>query len=123
MNKVFLIGNLTKDPDFMTTPTDVSVVRFTIAVTRRFQNANGERETDFINCVAWRNLADNITKYCHKGDKVAVAGSMQTRTYEANDGSKRYVTEIVADEVEFISTRKDGSNDDMTPVEDDTLPF
>lgn len=123
MNKVVLIGNLTKDPDFMTTPTDVSVVRFTIAVSRRFQNAYGERETDFINCVAWRNLADNITKYCHKGDKVAVAGSLQTRTYEANDGSKRYVTEIVADEVEFISTRKDGSKDDMTPVEDDTLPF
>lgn len=128
MNKWNGIGNLTKDVELSTTPSGVSVARFTIAVQRRFANADGERETDFINCVAWRNQADNLAKYCHKGDKIAVVGALQIRTYEAQDGSKRYVTEIVADEVEFLTPKKDGEKPkqrpELTPVDDDErLPF
>lgn len=126
MNKWQGIGNLTKDVELTTTPSGVSVAKFTIAVSRRYSNADGQRETDFINCVAWRNTAENLAKYCHKGDKVAVAGAIQVRTYEAQDGTKRYVTEIVADEVEFISTKKDGekgqNRPELTPT-DEPLPF
>lgn len=125
MNKVIIIGNLTKDPELAKTTNGAVVAKFTVAVTRRFTNADGERETDFINCVAWRATAENLCRYCNKGDKVAVVGALQIRTYEAQDGSKRYVTEVVADEVEFVSTKKSAeSYDDMTPVEqDDDLPF
>jgi single-strand DNA-binding protein len=130
MNKWTGIGNLTKDVELSTTPNGVSVAKFTIAVSRRFANADGERETDFINCVAWRNQAENLAKYCHKGDKVAVVGALQTRSYEAQDGTKRYVTEIVADEVEFLNTKKDGDKADkrpeLTPLPEavqDKLPF
>ncbi len=128
MNKWQGIGNLTENPELTTTPNGVSVARFKIAVQRRFANADGVREADFINCVAWRNTAENLAKYCHKGDKVAVVGALQTRTYEAQDGTKRYVTEIVADEVEFINTKKDDDKakkrPDLTPIADDNqLPF
>ena len=121
MNKWTGIGNLTKDPELTMTPNGISVARFTIAVSRRFTNADGEREADFINCVAWRTNAENLTKYCHKGDKIAVVGALQTRNYEAQDGSKRYIMEIVAEEVEFITTKK---SDEHTPVEQgEDLPF
>lgn len=125
MNKAILVGNLTKDVELASTSSGVSVAKFTIAVSRRFTNADGERETDFINCVAWRNQAENLAKYCHKGDKVAIVGAIQIRNYEAQDGSKRYITEIVADEVEFVSTkRSEESYDDLKPVEQDSdLPF
>lgn len=130
MNKVVLIGNLSKTPELAETPNGVKVAKFTIAVQRRFANADGEREADFINCVAWRKQAENIYKYCNKGDKVAVVGSLQTRSYEAKDGSKRYITEVIADEIEFISTKKDGeekvSKPHLTPVDEDEqleLPF
>ena len=106
MNKWHGIGNLTKDVELATTASGVSVAKFTIAISRRFTNADGERETDFINCVAWRNQAENLAKYCHKGDKVAVTGTLQVRSYTTDDGSKRTVTEIVADEVEFLQTKK-----------------
>lgn len=89
MNKVFLIGNLTKDPEMRSTQSGVAVCNFTIAVNRRFKNANGEQETDFLNVIAWRQLAELCGKYLAKGRKVAVTGSIQTRTYEAKDGSKR----------------------------------
>lgn len=122
MNRVILIGNLTKDPELSKTTSDVSVCKFSLAVSRRWGNS----ETDFFNVIAWRGQADNCSKYLHKGSKVAISGSIQTRTYDANDGSKRYVTEIVADEVQFLST-KGGSDDDdsigdMKPI-DDQLPF
>lgn len=128
MNKVILIGNLTKDPEFATTANGVAVVRFTVAVSRRFSNEKGEKEADFINCVAWRSLADNVHKYVHKGDKVAVVGALQARTYEAQDGSKRSATEVIADEVEFVGGKKnDGARGqkqpEMTPVSNEGLPF
>lgn len=103
MNKVFLIGNLTRAPEMRSTQSGVSVCNFTIAVNRRFKNANGEQETDFLNVIAWRQLAELCGKYLAKGRKVAVTGSIQTRTYDAKDGSKRTAWDIVADEVEFLS--------------------
>ena len=132
MNKVILIGNLTKDPEITTTNNGVSVCRYTIAVTRRYANAEGERDTDFINIVAWRALAENCHKFLKKGSKVAVVGNLQNRSYDAQDGSKRYVTEIIAEEVEFLSTKADGTPlepkkeeevSKLQPIDDDGLPF
>jgi single-strand DNA-binding protein len=104
MNKVYLIGNLTRDPETRTTTTGIQVCNFSIAVNRR-RRAEGTQETDFFNIVAWRQLAELCGKYLSKGRKVAVAGSIQTRTYEAQDGSKRNAFDIVADEVEFLSSQ------------------
>ena len=130
MNKCILIGNLTKDPEITTTSNGVSVCRFTLAVTRRFANSEGERDTDFISIVAWRALADNCHKFIKKGSKVAVVGNIQSRSYDATDGTKRYVTEIVAEEVEFLNTRNnegtEGKKEEVTklePIDDDSLPF
>ena len=109
MNKVILIGRLTKDPELRTISTGNATTSFTIAVNRNFTNQNGEREADFINCVAWRKQAENIAKYCTKGSQVAVEGRIQTRNYDAQDGTKRYVTEVIADNVTFLSSRAGGS--------------
>lgn len=108
MNKVFLIGNLTKDPEMRSTQSGVAVCNFSLAVNRRFKKENGEQETDFLNVVAWRQLAELCSKYLAKGRKVAVAGSIQTRTYEAKDGSKRTAWDIVAEEVEFLTQNQQG---------------
>ena len=134
MNKVILVGNLTKDPELVTTNNGISLCRFTLAVQRRFTTSDGEIEADFINIVVWRAQADNCYKYLKKGSKACVVGSLQTRSYDAQDGSKRYVTEVVAEEVEFLSTKSsmdsfsnatsaDGDAGDLQPIEDDTLPF
>ena len=132
MNKIILIGNLTKDPEISTTTNGVSVCRFALAVTRRYTNASGEREADFVNIVVWRALADNCHKFLKKGSKAAVVGTLQSRAYDAPDGSKRYVTEVVADEVEFISTKNSDAvesrkeDDEVTklePIDDNDLPF
>ena len=132
MNKVFLIGNLTRDPETSTVSNGISVCRFSIAVSRRFAGQDGNRETDFINIVAWRGLADNCAKYLKKGNKVAVCGSLQTRSYENKDGVKVNVFEIVADEVEFLNNRTQNSSEqeikdeqvsELQPVQDDDLPF
>jgi len=129
MNKVLLIGNLTRDPELSTIPNGTSVCKFGIAVNRRFANADGQRDVDFFNIVAWRALGENCGKFLKKGSKVGVAGQIQTRTYHAQDGSKRYVTEIIADEVEFLTPKTSGGSNDgfdggeMTPVSDDSLPF
>lgn len=105
MNKVLLIGNLTRDPEMRSTQAGVPVCNFSIAVNRRFRNQQtGQQETDFFNIVAWRQLAELCSRYLAKGRKVAVSGSIQTRTYEAQDGSKRTAFDIVADEVEFLSS-------------------
>lgn len=141
MNKVVLIGNLTRDPELQTTNSGVSVCRFSLAVTRRFANNEGERDADFINIVVWRNQAENCHKYLKKGSKCAVVGRIQTSSYDAPDGSKRYTTDVVADEVEFISTtRSNGEGDfsyeasesrpsskkdtaELEEIDDDSLPF
>ena len=110
MNKVYLIGNLTRDPEMRSTNTGIPVCNFSIAVNRRFKNAQtGQQETDFFNIVAWRQLAELCSRYLVKGRKVAVFGSIQTRSYEAQDGTKRTAFDIVADEVEFLSSANAGS--------------
>ena len=113
MNKAIIIGRLTRDPEMRTTTGGTNSTTFTVAVSRNYTSANGERETDFLNCVAWRKQAENIAKYCTKGSQVAVEGRIQTRSYDAQDGTKRYVTEIIADNVTFLGGR--GSN---VPSED-----
>ena len=102
MNKAILIGNLTRDPEYTTTASGIACCRFILAVQRRFANADGKREADFIPIIAWRQLAENCAKYLAKGRKVAIEGTIQTRSYDAQDGTKRYVTEIIADNVEFL---------------------
>jgi len=110
MNKCILIGNLTKDPELRSTPNGVSVCSFSIGVSRRFSNQNGERETDFFNIIVWRKQAENVAKYLRKGSQVAVSGQIQNRSYDDKDGNKRYITEIIADEVQFLRTpNQDGS--------------
>ena len=130
MNKVFLVGNLTKDPELATTNSGVSVCRFSIAVQRRYTNADGEREADFFNIITWRGQADICAKYLKKGSKCGIVGSIQNRSYDAQDGTKRYVTEITADEVEFLSSKNGGEEvtkkEEVTklePIDDDSLPF
>ena len=110
MNKVILIGRLTRDPEMRTTASGMNVTRFTIAVTRTYQDQNGERGADFINCVAWRKQAENIAKYCVKGTQVAVDGRIQTGSYDAQDGSKRYTTDIICDNVTFLGSKGDTNN-------------
>lgn len=116
MNKVFLIGNLTRDPEATVTPSGISLCRFSLAVSRRYASSDGTRETDYFNIVVWRAQADNCAKFLKKGSKAAVIGSIQTRTYDKQDGTKGYATDIVAEEVQFLSTRNDGL-DGQDPVE------
>jgi len=110
MNKAILIGRLTKDPEMRTTTSGLTVTSFTVAVSRPFAEANGERGTDFLNCVVWRKQAENVAKYCQKGSQVAVEGRIQTRSYDHQDGTKRYVTEIVCDNVTFLGSKGDAGN-------------
>ena len=112
MNKVFLIGNLTRDPELSETNSGVPVCRFAIAVNRRFSSQDAERQTDFFNVTAWRNLAETVAKYTKKGNKVAVTGSIQIRNYEDNASQKRTFVDIVADDVEFLTPKGSGSSDD-----------
>ena len=112
MNKVYLIGNLTRDPELSETNSGVPVCRFAIAVNRRFSSQDAERQTDFFNVTAWRNLAETVAKYTKKGNKVAVTGSIQIRNYEDNAGQKRTFVDIVADDVEFLTPKGSGSSDD-----------
>ena len=135
MNKVMLIGRVATDIDMKQTQGGHSVAQFRIAVNRRFANAEGVREADFIPIVAWRQLADNVHKYLTKGRQCAVFGTIQTRSYDAQDGSKRYVTEVLADEIEFLGDKANGSAPQEKPaekataqggfaeVEDEPLPF
>ncbi len=115
MNKVILIGRLTKDPELKTTASGIASTNFSVAVQRNFTNQNGEREADFINCVAWRKQAENIAKYCNKGSQVAVDGRIQVRSYDGQDGTKKYVTEVVADNVTFLGSKNNNSGNDYTP--------
>lgn len=114
MNKVFLIGRLTRDPELRYTSSNIAVATFSIAVDRNFSNAEGEREADFINIVVWRKQAENVKNYMHKGSQVAIDGRIQTRSYDDTDGKKRYVTEVVADNVQFLDSK--GSRDASAPT-------
>lgn len=141
MNKVILIGRLTRDPELrFTAGSGTAVSTFTLAVDRTFKNKDGQKEADFINIVVWNKRAEVVANYLRKGSLVAVSGRIQTRSYEGNDGQKKYVTEVVADDFQFLD-KKDSSggasripsndmpdfgtgNDDFSPIEgDDDIPF
>ena len=111
MNKAILVGNLTKAPEQRTTSSSIAVTSFTVAVRRRYKDADGNYQADFINCVAWRSTAEFVAKYFTKGSRIGVVGTIQTRTYDDQNGNKRYVTEVVADEVEFAGSKT--QNQDM----------
>lgn len=136
MNKVILIGSLANDPETRTTASGISQCSFRLAVQRRFTNAQGVREADFLPVVCWRNTAEFASKYLLKGRRVAVEGSIQTRSYDSQDGTKRYVTEIIADNLEIMDRRettaapeasvekaKETFGKDFVEVTDDELPF
>ena len=107
MNKVFLIGRLARDPELRYTSNNTPVTSFTIAVNRTYTNQSGEREADFINVVVWRRQAESVKNYLSQGSQVAVEGRIQVRNYDDQNGNKRYVTEVIADSVEFIGGRRD----------------
>jgi single-strand DNA-binding protein len=126
MNRVILIGRLTRDPDMRYLPNGTAVTSFTLAVDRPFTNGNGEREADFINIVTWRQLAEVCANYLRKGRLCAVEGRIQVRHYDNNEGRRVYVTEVVADNVRFLERAKEnsenrGRNDD--PFGDDGNPL
>ncbi|WP_336770059.1 single-stranded DNA-binding protein [Bacillus bombysepticus] len=110
MNRVILVGRLTKDPDLRYTPNGVPVATFTLAVNRSFANQQGEREADFLNCVIWRKQAENVANYLKKGSLAGVDGKLQTRNYEGQDGKRVYVTEVLAESVQFLEPKRDGNS-------------
>ena len=110
MNKVFLIGRLTRDPELRYTGNNTPVATFSLAVNRPFSNQQGEREADFINIVVWRKQAENVKNFLTQGSQVAVEGRIQTRTYDDPNGQRRYITEVVADNVEFLGSRNSSNN-------------
>ena len=148
MNNVCLIGRLTRDPELRTTTNGASTTTFSIAVDG-YRNANGETHTDFINIVVWNKQAENVVKYVHKGSQVGINGRISSRSYTAQDGTTRYVTEVVASSVTFLGSRNDGTGstnesdssfdsaptadfsddqlngfeEDVTLSDDDELPF
>lgn len=128
MNKCELVGRLTKDPELKNTQNGTQFCNFTVAVDRRFKDANGNRQADFISCVAWKERAQFVSKYFRKGNRIGVCGSIQTRSYDDN-GAKRFVTEILVDEAEFVESAKKEEPNTSLPEEyvpepvSDELPF
>ena len=136
MNKVILVGRLARDPELRSTQSGTAVVSFTVACDRRFVKEGEERQADFINCVAWNKTAEFISRYFTKGMRIALDGRIQTRSYDDQQGNKRYITEVIAEEVEFAQSKHEGSgqsvpanaapNADVSgfmPVEDGDLPL
>lgn len=130
MNKVFLIGNLTRDPEFATTQSGINVCKFAIAVSRDYADANGNRETDYFSIVVWRGKAEICNKYLKKGSKVGIVGTLQNRSYEDKDRVVRHITEIIANEVEFLSPKQEESvvsanreRPQLEAIDDNQLPF
>ncbi|MDE7191226.1 MAG: single-stranded DNA-binding protein [Clostridia bacterium] len=130
MNIAVLTGNLTRDPEFMTTQSGVALCKFSIAVQRKYSDANGEKSVDFFDCVAWRQTAEFCHKHLKKGKRVTVSGSLATNEYTANDGAKRKNINVVVDDVDIAFTKAINeeqdqkiNNADLTPVDEDDLPF
>ena len=148
MNKVILVGRLTKDPELRATSSGVPVCSFTVACDRRFVKAGEERKADFINCIAWRQTGESIAKFFTKGNRIALEGSIQTRNWQDNEGKTRYATEVVVDQWEFAQSKSEGAGgafsspatssglypvesdapsvgdiDGFMPIEEDELPF
>lgn len=143
MNRVVLVGRLARDPELRTTPSGVSVCNFTVACDRRYTQ-NGERQADFINCIAWRQSGEFVSRYFTKGNRIALEGSIQTRSWDDQNGNKRYATEVVVDHVEFAQSKGEGGYapqgmpsaapvaapsapsgdiDGFMPIEEEDLPF
>lgn len=123
MNKVVLIGRLTKDPELRYTSSNVPAASFTLAVNRNFQNQNGVREADFINIVMWRKQAETVKKYLTKGSLISIEGRIQTRNYDGADGKKVYVTEVIADNFEFLESKGQHASQpsiDLPPLPEET---
>ncbi|MFP7699531.1 MAG: single-stranded DNA-binding protein [Candidatus Phytoplasma pyri] len=136
INKVILVGRITKDPELRYVNLDIPTVRFSLAVSRNFINKEGNRETDFISCVVWRKQAENLTKYITKGALLGIEGNIRTSNYDAPDGTKRYVTEVYCDSIQFLEPKKFNNFsdnleinnnkkniDDYNNEDDDNLPF
>lgn len=119
MNKVILVGRLTRDPEVKNTTSGKSVASFTLAVDRRFKNKDGQKEADFVPIVVWGKQAEFSGQYLSKGSQIGVSGRLQVRSYDAQDGQRRYVTEVVADEIQFLSSKKDGGNNTNTQQSSD----
>ena len=123
MNKVFLIGRLTRDPELRYIGSNTPVATFSIAINRNFTNSAGEREADFINIVVWRKQAENVKNYLQQGSQVAIDGRIQSRSYEDKEGQKRYVTEVVADNVEFLGSKNSANNSNSKKDNDEPTPY
>lgn len=131
MNRADFIGRLTKDPVTNTTGTGKTVSKFTLAVDRKFKNADGERQTDFFNCAAWNKLAEIVDKYAKKGRLIYVSGELQNNTYTADDGSTRYSTVVMLSDIQLLGGKNENESENNTKafidglkeVEDDELPF
>ena len=115
-NKVILAGNLVENPELKQTPNGVPVTSFRLAVSRKFKNSNGETEADFFNIVCWRNTAEFVKRYFSKGNSILVCGSLQSRSYTDSNNQKRYVVEVVADEVSFLEKKSDNNTSAETPT-------
>ncbi len=118
MNKVFLIGRLVRDPELRYTGSNIPVATFSLAVNRPFTGQSGERETDFINIVVWRKQAENVKNYLNQGSQVAIDGRIQTRSYDDQSGNKRYVTEVIADNVQFLDTKASREQREVNKTQD-----
>lgn len=143
INNVVLVGRIVRDPELKYTPSNVAIATFTLAVNRRFKNANGDREADFINCVIWRQSAENLTNWAKKGNLIGITGSIQVRNYDNKEGQRIYVTEVIADNFQMLESGKGQVNQNSHPqsqsngakepdpfssskveeIDDDDLPF
>lgn len=123
MNKVCLVGRLTKDVELRVNDNNISYARFTLAVNRKHKNANGEYEADFISCVAWRERAELLSKHFGKGSQIGIEGHIQTGSYDKEDGSKVYLTDVIVDSISFIGTKKNDEQPAPSYEEDDVMPF
>ncbi|CAP18366.1 putative single-strand DNA-binding protein [Candidatus Phytoplasma mali] len=137
INKVILVGRITKDPELRYVNLDIPTVKFSLAVGRNFTNKEGNKETDFISCVVWRKQAENLTKYITKGALLGIEGNIRTSSYDAPDGTRRYVTEVYCDSIQFLEPKKSNNFSDNLEInnnkknidiynnedDDDNLPF
>jgi len=128
LNRVVLIGRLTKDVELRYTPNGVATASFTLAVDRNYKNAQGEKEVDFIPCVVWRQLAELCANYLSKGKLAAIDGRIQVRSYDGQDGNKRWATEVIGENVRFLSPKDSGQGNEefgsfAKEVNDDDIPF
>lgn len=140
LNRVVMVGRLTKDPDLRYTPNGVAVANFTVAVNRPFNSQDGEQKADFINCVVWRRAAENLANYMKKGSQVGVDGRLQSRSFDNSEGKRVFVTEVVADSVQFLESKGGGNSGgqqnqnnnnesgatqvgEPVDIDDDSLPF